>query len=101
MNLPPLLQQEVEKWATHQGISSEHFIQAAVADKVAALNHQVAEEIANAQDSVAASVKSPQQPKVYRKEGILVVDADFPENFDINAFIDELREERIRDQMAL
>lgn len=100
MNLPPLLQQEVEKWASRQGISSEQFILAAVADRVAALNHQVAEESAN-EDSEAASVKSPQQPKVFRKEGILVVDAELPKNFDINAFIDELREERIREQMAL
>ena len=101
MNLPPLLQQEVEKWASRQGISSEQFILTAVVDKIAVLNHQVPEESANAQDSKAASVKSSQQPKVYRKEGILVVDADLPEKFDINAFINELREERIQDQMAL
>lgn len=101
MNLPTLLQQEVEKWASRQGISSEQFILTAVVDKVAALNHQVSEESANAQDSKAASVNSSQQPKVYRKEGILVVDADLPEKFDINAFINELREERIQDQMAL
>ncbi len=99
MNLPPLLQQEVEKWASRQGISSEQFILTAVVDKVAALNHQP-EESANAQDLEAICVKPSQQPKIYRKEGILVVDADLPE-FDINAFIEELREERIQDQMAL
>lgn len=43
MNLPSLLQQEVEKWASRQGISSEQFILTAVVDKVAALNHQVLE----------------------------------------------------------
>lgn len=101
MNLPPLLQQEVEKWASRQGISSEQFILTAVVDKVAALNHQP-EESANAQeDSKAMCIMPPQQPKVYWKEGILVVDADLPEKCDINAFIEELREERIRDQMAL
>jgi hypothetical protein len=41
------------------------------------------------------------QANVYRKEGILVVDAELSENFDFNKFIDELREERIQDQMAL
>ena len=66
MNLPPLLQQEVEKWASRQGISSEQFILTAVADKVAALNHQVTEEIANAQDPEVVSVKPFQQPRVYR-----------------------------------
>lgn len=99
MNLPPLLQQEIEKWANRQGISSTEFIIMAVADKVATLTHQ--EESSDVQDSEVVSAKSSQQPRVYRKEGILVVDADLPENFDINAFIDELREERIRKQMAL
>lgn len=101
MNLPPLLQQEVEKWASRQGISFEQFILTTVVNKVAALNHQVPEESANAQDSKAASVKPSQQLKVYRQEGILVVDANLPEKFDINAFINELREERIQDQIAL
>ncbi|MEH1904504.1 MAG: hypothetical protein V7L04_24630 [Nostoc sp.] len=39
---------------------------------------------------------SSNQPKVYRKEGILVIDAQLPENFDLSTFIDKLREERIR-----
>lgn len=99
MNLPPLLQQEIEKWANRQGISSEEFIITAVTDKVAALTHQ-AEESFDVQNFEVVSANS-QQPRVYRKEGILVLDADLPENFDINAFIDELREERIREQMAL
>lgn len=40
------------------------------------------------------------QPNIYRKEGILVVEAELPENFNINAFIDELREERIQDKSS-
>ncbi|MBD2770881.1 hypothetical protein [Iningainema tapete] len=39
-------------------------------------------------------------PKVYRKEGILVIETEPIENLDINALINELREERIREQMA-
>lgn len=99
MNFPPLLQQEIEKWANRQGVSSTEFIIMAVTDKVATLTHQ--EESSDVQDSEVVSAKSSQRPRVYRKEGILVVDADLPENFDINAFIDELREERTREQMAL
>ena len=76
MNLPPLLQQEVEKWASRQGISSEQFILTVVVDKIAALNHQVPEESANTQEDFEAICVNPsQQPKFYRKEGILVVDA--------------------------
>ncbi|WP_414569817.1 hypothetical protein [Nostoc sp. CCY 9925] len=40
------------------------------------------------------------QAKVYRKERILVVDAELPENLDLNTFINELREERICNQRS-
>jgi len=43
---------------------------------------------------------SSQQPKIYRKEGILVVETEPINNLDINAFIDGLREERIQEQMT-
>ncbi|MEH2407727.1 hypothetical protein [Nostoc sp.] len=92
MNFPPQLQQKIEKWASSQGISTEQFILQAIAEKIDALTQQTAE---------ATNLLSSNQPKVYRKEGILVVDAQLPENFDLNTFIDELREERIQDQMAL
>lgn len=100
MNLPLQLQQEVEKWANHQGISSEEFILWAVAEKVGALNQQTAEVTAVAQDLEVVNALSPQPPRVYRKEGILVVETEPISNFDINSFIGELREERIRDQMS-
>ncbi|WP_334828067.1 hypothetical protein [Nostoc sp.] len=92
MNFPPQLQQKIEKWASSQGISTEQFVLQAIAEKIDALTQQTAE---------ATNVVSSNQPKVYRKEGILVVDAQLAENFDLNTFIDELREERIQDQMAL
>ncbi len=97
MNLPPQLQQEAEKWASRQGLSFEQFILQAVTEKVTALNQQNAE----------ATIQAPQahsstsgQPKIYRKEGILVIETEPSNNLDINAFIDELRAERIREQMA-
>ncbi|MBW4676876.1 MAG: hypothetical protein KME52_23540 [Desmonostoc geniculatum HA4340-LM1] len=92
MNFPLQLQQKIEKWASNQGISAEEFVLQAVAEKINALTQQTAE---------ATNVVSSSQAKVYRKEGILVVDAKLPESFDLNTFIDELREERIQDQMAL
>ncbi|MEH1832425.1 MAG: hypothetical protein V7L29_10190 [Nostoc sp.] len=92
MNFPPQLQQKIEKWASSQGISTEQFVLQAVAEKIDALTQQTTE---------ATNAVSSNQPKIYRKEGILVVDAQLAENFDLNTFIDELREERIQDQMAL
>jgi DNA-binding transcriptional MocR family regulator len=100
MNFPPQLQQKIEKWASSQGISTEQFVLQAIAEKIDALSQQMAEEHTE-QNSEVTNVVSSNQPKVYRKEGILVVDAELPENFDLNTFIDELREERIRNQMAV
>ena len=99
MNLPSQLQQDVEKWASSQGISIEQFILQAVADKINVLSQQVIQSQAEQDFEATAKVLS-KQPKVYRKQGILVVDAELPENFDINTFIDDLREERIWEQMA-
>ncbi len=41
VNLPVQLQQEIEQWATSQGISLDQFILGAVAEKVASLRHQL------------------------------------------------------------
>ncbi len=41
VNLPVQLQQEIEQWATSQGISLDQFILWAVAEKVASLRHQL------------------------------------------------------------
>ncbi len=101
MNLPSQIQQQVEKWASSQGISTEQFIVQAVAEKIDALSQQGAKEHPDQHVSQTTNALLTQQPKVYRKEGILVVDAELPENFDINTFIDELRSERIQEQMAL
>jgi len=98
MNLPSQLQQEVEKWASRQGISGEQFILQAVAEKVTALNQQITETTPQISQAVQSSTS--QQPKIYRKEGILVVEIEPINNLDINAFVNELREERIQEQMA-
>lgn len=100
MNLPPKIQQQVEQWASSQGFSTEQFIAQAVAEKIAALSQGGAKEHPEQYDSQSTNALS-QQAKVYRKEGILVVDAELQPDFDINIFIDKLRSERIFDQMAL
>ncbi|MBD1809474.1 hypothetical protein H6F98_29055 [Microcoleus sp. FACHB-SPT15] len=97
MNLPPQLQQEAEEWASRQGLSFEQFILQAVTEKVTALNQQNTEATIQVPEVHSST---PQQPRVYRKDGILVIETEPINNLDLNAFIDELREERIREQMA-
>ncbi|GET41655.1 hypothetical protein [Microseira wollei] len=100
MNFPPQLQQDIEKWANIQGISTEQFVWQAIAEKIEALSHKTAEKHPE-HNSELTSILPSNQAKIYRKEGILFGDAELPKNFDINTFIDELREERIQEQMAL
>ncbi|MCL1471624.1 hypothetical protein [Argonema antarcticum] len=100
MNFPPQLQQNIEKWATIQGISPEDFIWQAVAEKIDTLSQKAAEKHPE-QHSELTNIMPSKESKIYRKLGILVLDAELPENFDLNTFIDDLREERIQDQMAL
>ncbi|MGJ5674068.1 MAG: hypothetical protein ACR9NN_10730 [Nostochopsis sp.] len=99
MNFPPQLQQTIEKWASSQGISTEQFILQAITEKIEALSQQKPEKYTQ-QNSENNNLLSHNQANVYRKDGILVVEAQLPEDFDINTFIDELREERIQDQIV-
>ena len=41
------------------------------------------------------------EPKVYYKGHVLVVESNLDEKIDINQFIENLREERIQEQMGL
>lgn len=100
MKFPPQLQQNIEKWARIQGVSTEQFIWQAVTEKIDNLNQQIPEKYPEEHSELTNTIQS-NQVKIYRKEGVLVVDAELPESFDLNSFIDELREERIQDQMAL
>ncbi|MCC5601020.1 hypothetical protein [Nostoc favosum] len=82
MNFPPQLQQKIEKWASSQGISTEQFVLQAIAEKIATLSQQVTEEDTQ-QNSSMTNVLPLKQPNIYRKEGILVVEAELPETFDV------------------
>lgn len=99
MNFPTQLQQDIEKWAKIQGISTEQFVWQAIAEKIEALSHKTAEKHPEP-NSELTSIMPSHLAKIYRKEGILVLDAELPKNFDINTFIDDLREERIQDQSS-
>jgi hypothetical protein len=87
MNLPANLQQEVEKWASSQGVSLEQFIVQTVTEKINRLAQQQIQE------------PSEEEPTTYYEGRVLVVDATLPKNFDIAAFIDDMRSERIQELM--
>ena len=100
MKIPTELQQNIEKWASIQGVSTEQFVWQAVFEKIDKLSQTAADK--NPEENSGATNILPDNPStIYRKEGILVVDTEFPDNFDMNTFIDDLRAERIQDIMAL
>lgn len=43
---------------------------------------------------------TPAHSRLQRKQGVLVIDTGGASEFDINAFIGEMREERIQDQIG-
>ena len=100
MKFPTELQQNIKKWASIQGVSTEQFVWQAVFEKIDKLS-QTSADIDPEEKSGSTNVLPDRPSMIYRKEGILVVDTEFPENFDLNTFIDDLRAERIQDIMAL
>ncbi|BAU12778.1 hypothetical protein LEP3755_33090 [Leptolyngbya sp. NIES-3755] len=86
MNLPPQIQKQVKKWADLQGIDPEQFIVDAIAEKVNRLDRQIDES-------------SAEVPRTYYEKSVLVAEAELPGDFDLNQFIDDLREERIQKQI--
>lgn len=103
MEFSPELQQNIAKWANIQGLSSEQFVSQAVLEKITQLSQmsQKLAEINPEKPSKLSNIETDDRSMIYRKEGILVINTEFPKTFDINTFIDDLREERIQDIMAL
>ncbi|NES25267.1 MAG: hypothetical protein F6K41_41795 [Symploca sp. SIO3E6] len=62
---------------------------------------QTSEKSNTEEKSVSTNILPYDPSMTYRKEGILVVDTEFPKNLDLNTFIDDLRVERIQDTMGL
>jgi tRNA U34 2-thiouridine synthase MnmA/TrmU len=48
----------------------------------------------------AVEVSTGEYSRLQRKQGVLVIDTGRDSEFDINAFIGEMREERIQDQIG-
>jgi hypothetical protein len=46
------------------------------------------------------NTRIPAHSRLQRKQGVLVIDTGAVSEFDINAFIGEMREERIQDQIG-
>jgi len=62
---------------------------------------QTSEESNTEEKSVSTNILPDYPSMTYRKEGILVVNTEFPGNFALNTFINDLRAERIQDTMGL
>jgi predicted nucleic acid-binding Zn ribbon protein len=93
MNLPVNLQQEINQWALVQGISPDDLIQQAVAEKLQQLHQQAA--------PVKPETVAEHSTRLRRKNGVLILETDSDPAIDVNAWIEELREERTQEQMAL
>jgi hypothetical protein len=96
MNFPCEFQEEVEQWATSAGLSAEQFVMQVISERLTLLKQQ------KNSDPIAFSPSkplSPDRPRLYRKQGVLVIQTDPLNGFDINSFVNELREERIQDQI--
>ncbi len=96
MNFPCEFQEEVEQWATSAGLSVEQFVMQVMSERLTLLKQQ------RNTDAIALPVAEPlpsDRSRLHRKNGVLVIQTDPLNGFDINAFVGEMREERIQDQI--
>lgn len=96
MHLPHQIQQDLEAWVTAHGLSAEAFIVEAIAEKLTKLKQQ-----SESPTPPEAAPVTYDSSRLRHQEGILVIDVAPLKSFDTNAFIDELREERIQEQGTL
>ncbi len=99
MNFTSELKQEVEQWAKSLGLSTEQFVVQAVSEKLSMLKQQQKNH-AIEPIKTNALASSSDRPRLYRKHGVLVIETGQLNEFDINAFISEMREERIQEQIG-
>jgi hypothetical protein len=93
MNLSIDLQQAIAEWTETQGISTEEFIEQAIVEKLNRLQRV---------DPLSAIDRPTENSsRLRRKNGILILETASEADLDINAWIDQLREERIQEQMSL
>jgi hypothetical protein len=80
MNLTPILQQEIEHFASNQGISLEQFIIQTLTEKINVLKQHI-------QPSV-----NPVEGTLREQDGLLVFDTEPLDQIDFNAMIDQNRD---------
>ena len=96
MNFPCEFQEEVEQWATSAGLSAEQFVMQVMSERLTLFKRRKNSE---AIDSNPAEPLASDRSRLYRKQGVLVIQTKPLNGFDINAFVGEMREERIQDQI--
>ena len=95
MKLSTDLQREVEQWALTLGVSPEQFMNQAVSERLLSLRREHSKSV-----ELRENNKSTFLPRLYRKGGILVVETEQLSEFDINAYISQMREERIQEEIG-
>lgn len=96
MNFPCEFQEEIEQWATAAGLSAEQFVMQIMSERLTLLKQQ------KISDAIVLDMTEPlpsDRSRLHRKKGVLVIQTDPLTGFDINAFVTEMREERIQDQI--
>ena len=96
MNFPCEFQEEVEQWAASAGLSAEQFVMQVISERLTLLKQQ------KNSDEIVLNTTQPlssDRSRLHRTKGILVIQTDPLNGFDINAFVGEMREERIQDQI--
>jgi hypothetical protein len=97
MNFPCEFQEEVEQWATSAGLSAEQFVIQVMSERLTLLKQQQNSDTIGL--SPSESLPSDRS-RLHRKNGVLVIQTDQLNGFDINAFVNEMREERTQDQIG-
>jgi hypothetical protein len=87
MNISPALQQEIEKFATTQGISAEQFIYQALSEKIDTLKQLQANSL-QAQNSAKSCLRD--------RDGVLVFETESLDHIDFESLINQSREESDR-----
>ena len=93
MNLSVALQQAIDEWTETQGISTDEFIEQAIVEKLNRLQRSEQSEVIDRPTENSSRLR--------RKNGILILETASEANLDINTWIDQMREERIQEQMSL
>lgn len=85
-------QEEIEKWATLAGLSAEQFVMQVMSERLTLIKQQ------KSNDAIVLNITEPllsDRSRLHRKKGVLVIQTEPLTGFDVNAFVSDMREERI------